>query len=135
MVQFIVVFTLVAGSPDSMPETELMQKKCGRQVLINSLVGFTCTLGMGIFHARGSDAYEEYKTSQSMKNAAEAWDKVKLNDTMRNVFAVGAVFFLTRAVYYQIKRVRLEKTSVLSPVIEVRYAAQPKLLLGLQKSL
>jgi len=133
--QLVVVFTLLAVPQDSMPNTELMQRKCGRQVLINSVVGFGCTIGMGVFYAKGSDAYEDYKSSETMQSAAEAWDRVKLNDTMRNVFAVGAVIFLARAVYYQIKRVRLEKSSAVLPVIGVRYAAQPKLLIGLQKSL
>jgi hypothetical protein len=137
MIQLVVVFTLLAVPQDTMPNTELMQmqRKCGRQVLINSVVGFACTIGMGIFYAKGGDAYEDYKSSETMQSAAEAWDRVKLNDTMRNVFAAGAVIFLTRAVYYQIKRVRLQRSSALTPVIEVRYAAQPKLLIGLQKSL
>jgi hypothetical protein len=135
MVQLFVVITLVTASQESPSNKELMQKKYGQRVLVNSILCFACTISTGVFYVKGNNAYEDYKSSHSMRTAVEAWDRVRMNDTVRNVFAVGAVFFLTRAVYYQIKRVRLEKSSAVSPVIEVRYAAQPKLLIGLQKDL
>jgi len=90
---------------------------------------------MGICYSRGNDAYEDYKNSQSMSAAIEAWDRVKINDTARNVFAVGAVFFLTRAVYYQIKRASLSQLKALAPVLEMRYTCGPKMVIGLQKDL
>lgn len=135
MVQLFVVLTLVTASQESASNIELLQRKYGRGVLVNSVLCFACTIGTGVFYVKGNNAYEDYKSSHSMRTAVEAWDRVRMNDTVRNVFVVGAVFFLTRAVYYQIKRVRLEKFSAVSPVIEVRYAAQPKLLIGLQKGL
>jgi hypothetical protein len=135
MMQLIVALALISASQDSMPSREMIQSRYSRQVLVNSILGFTCTIGMGIFYAKGNDAYEDYKNSQSMSGAIEAWDRVRTNDTARNIFAVGAAFFLARAVYCQIKRANVPKTSSFSPVIDVRCAYQPKLIIGLQRSL
>jgi hypothetical protein len=90
---------------------------------------------MGIFYAKGNDAYEDYKNSQSMSAAIEAWDRVKTNDAARNIFAVGAAFFLVRAVYFQVKRASVPKKTSFFPVIDVRYACQPKFMIGLQANL
>ena len=135
MIQLCVTLTLMSVSLDSMPDLTMMQSKYSRQVLINSILGFTCTLGMGIFYARGNDAYEDYKNSQSMNAAIEAWDRVKINDTARNVFAVGAVFFLARAVYYQVRRASLSRLKTFAPVFEMHYACGPKMIIGIQKDL
>ena len=135
MIQFIVALALVSAPQDSISSREILQSKYSRQVLVNAVMGFTCTIGMGIFYAKGNDAYEDYKNSQSINAAMEAWDRVKTNDTARNIFAVGAAFFLARAVYYQIKRTSVPKTTSFSPVIEVHYAYQPKIVLGLQRKL
>jgi hypothetical protein len=134
MVQLFVVLMLAAPQ-ESSPSVELMQKKYGRQILVNSILGFACTIGAGVFYFKGNDAYEDYKSSQSMRTAVEAWDRVKTNDFARNVCAASAAFFLTRAIYYQIKRMRLPESNALSPVFELRYAEQPKLLLGLRKGI
>ena len=133
--QLVVALALISASQDSMPNREMIQSKYSRQVLINSILGFTCTLGMGIFYAKGNDAYEDYKNSQSMSAAIEAWDRVKTSDAARNISAVGAAFFLARAVYFQIKRANVPEKTSLSPVIDVRYACQPKLIIGLQTNL
>lgn len=133
--QLIVALVLISASEDSVPSREMIQSKYSRQVLVNSILGFTCTLGMGIFYAKGNDAYEDYKNSQNMNTAIEAWDRVKTNDAARNIFAVGAAFFLARAVYFQIKRANVPEKTSLSPVIDVRYACQPKLIIGLQTNL
>lgn len=133
--QLVVALALISASQDSMPNREMIQSKYSRQVLINSILGFTCTLGMGIFYAKGNDAYEDYKNSQSMSAAIEAWGRVKTSDAARNISAVGAAFFLARAVYFQIKRANVPEKTSLSPVIDVRYACQPKLIIGLQTNL
>jgi hypothetical protein len=135
MTQFIVALALVSVAQDSIPNQEVLQNRYSRQVLINSVLGFTCTIGMGIFYAKGNDAYEDYKNSQSINAAIEAWDRVKTNDAARNIFAVGAAFFLARAVYYQVKRVSIPKVASFSPVIGLHYAHQPKITLGMQRSL
>lgn len=134
MVQLFVVLTLAA--PQEIPSNiELMQKNYERQVLVNSVLGFACTIGAGVFYVKGNDAYEDYKSSQNMRTAVEVWDRVKTSDAARNICAVGAAFFLARAIYYQIKRMRLPKSNTLLPVFEMRYAEQPKLLFGLRKSI
>jgi hypothetical protein len=70
-----------------------------------------------------------------MSAAIEAWDRVKINDTVRNVFAVGAVFFIARAVYYHIRRASLSRIEPFAPIIEMRYTCGPKMIIGLQKDL
>ncbi len=134
MIQLFVVLTLVTASQQNPSDIEAMQRKYGRQVLVNSVLGFACTIGMGVFHVKGNDAYEEYKDCQSVQSAAEAWDRVVFNDTARNVFAVGAVFFLTRAAYYHIKRIR-HKSSSVSAVFDVQYVCGPKMSVGFRKDL
>jgi hypothetical protein len=134
MIQVIVALAMISISQDSVPNRD-MQSAYSRQVLVNSILGFTCTLGMGIFHAKGNDAYEDYKNCQSISAAIEAWDRVQVNDTARNIFAVGAAFFLARAVYYQFKRANVPRATTFSPVIDVRYVYQPKFRIGLERSL
>ena len=135
MIQLCVTLTLMSASLDSMPDLEMMRTRYSRHVLINSILGFTCTLGVGFFYVRGSDAYEDYRTSQSMSAAIEAWDRVKISDTARNLCAVGAVFFFTRAVYYQVRRASLSRSKVFTPVFEMHYTYGPKMIIGLQKDL
>lgn len=135
MMQLCMVLLLISTTQDSVNSVAEIQRGYSRQVLINSILGFTCTLGMGIFYAKGNDAYEDYKDSQSMSTATEAWDRVKTSDAARNIFAVGAAFFLARAVYFQIKRANVPEKTSLSPIIDVRYACQPKLIIGLQTNL
>jgi len=134
MIQLILALAMVSASQDTISARAMIQQNYSRKVLINSIAGFACTIGMGIFHAKGNDAYEEYKNSQSISAATEAWDRVTTNDTARNIFAVGAAFFLVRAVYYQIKRASVPEAAF-SPVIDVRYSLQPKFLVGFERSL
>ena len=134
MVQLFVVLILV-GPQDTTHSAKPLRQKYGRQVLVNSVLGFACTIGAGVFYVKGNNAYEDYKDSQSMSTAVEAWDRVKTSDFVRNACAAGAVFFVARAVYYQIKKMRLPKSSGLVPVFEMRYAEQPKLLFGLCKGI
>jgi hypothetical protein len=49
MIQLCVTLTLMSASLDSMPDLAMMQSRYSRQVLISSILGFTCTFGMGIF--------------------------------------------------------------------------------------
>ena len=135
MIHLCVALTLIAIPQDSVSESEMMQRKYSRQVLVNSMLGFSCAIGMGIFHAKGNDAYDDYRNSQSMNTAVEAWDRVQTNDTARNIFAVGAALFLGRAIYYQIKRASILKSASLVPVIEMHCSNQPRIQIGLQKNL
>ena len=135
MIQLCVTLTLLSASLDNMPDLEIVKSKYSRQVLVNSILGFGCTLGMGIFYTKGNDAYEDYKNSESMSTAVEAWDRVKINDAARNVCAVGAVFFFARALYYQVKRMSISKSKAFSPVFDIHCAYGPKMTIGLQKDL
>ncbi len=135
MIQLIVALAMVSASQDTISAREMIQRDYSRKVLVNSILGFTCAVSMGIFHAKGNDAYDDYKNSQSISAAAEAWDRVRTNDTARNIFAIGAAFFIARAVYYQIKRAGVPETASFSPVIDVRYSCQPKFLIGIERSL
>ena len=135
MIQLCVALVLIAVPQDSVSDPEMMQRRYSRKVLINSIAGFACTIGMGIFYVKGNDAYDDYTSSQSMSAAIEAWDRVKINDTARHVFAVGAAFFLARAVYYQIKRASVPRSKSVTPVIEMDFSSQPKIQIGLHKNL
>ena len=135
MIHLCVALALVAVPQDSISDTEVIQQRYSRQVLINSILGFSCTIGMGIFYVKGNDAYNDYKSSQGMSTAIEAWDRVNGNDMARNVFAVGAAFFLARAVYYQIKRANVPKSASVTPVIEMDFSCRPKIQIGLQRNL
>lgn len=111
------------------------RKNYSKQVLINGIIGLGFTVGAGVLHTMGNSAYEKYKESGTMKSAVENWDKVKLYDNIRNVCAIGALAFLSRAIYYQLKNITQTQSSSYRPVIDLRYAEQPKIIIGVNKIL
>jgi hypothetical protein len=60
---------------------------------------------------------------------------VQLYDNVRNVFAVGALVFVARAIYYQVKRAQVRRSVSISPVLDFQYANTPKIIVGLRKHL
>jgi hypothetical protein len=112
-----------------------MERGYSRQVLVSTILGFGCTIGMGVFHLKGNDAYEAYEAAESMSSAVEAWDRVRLYDNVRNVFAAAAVVFVARAIYYQVKKARLRPSASISPVLDIQYTNTPKIIIGLKKHL
>ncbi len=90
---------------------------------------------MGVFHLKGNDAYHEYEAAENMNAAVEAWDKVRLYDNVRNVLAAGALVFVARAIYYQVKRARVRRSVSISPVLNIQYANTTKIVIGFRRHL
>lgn len=135
MIQLCSILFLISTTQDSVNSVAQMERGYSRQVLVSTILGFGCTIGMGVFHLKGNDAYEEYEAAESMSSAVEAWDRVRLHDNVRNVFAAGAVFFVARAIYYQVKKARLRRSASISPVLDIQYTNTPKIIIGLKKHL
>ncbi|MBA7520904.1 hypothetical protein ES705_13004 [subsurface metagenome] len=70
-----------------------------------------------------------------MVDALDNWDKVRLYDGVRNVCAAGALIFIFRAVYYQLKNVKSSKSTSFVPVMDFQLTNNGKLILGIQKNL
>ncbi|MDH4211308.1 MAG: hypothetical protein OEV79_07650 [candidate division WOR-3 bacterium] len=135
MTYVLLVLTLVSTTPDSSIDIPRMSSSYSRKVLVSTLVGAACIGGIAIFHVRANDAYAEYQSSESMSSAIESWDKVQRYDNIRNAFGVGAVVFIARAIYYQIKRSKLYQSSHLLPMLDLRYAGNSKMVVGIKRDL
>jgi hypothetical protein len=109
-----------------------IERGYSQQVLISTILGFGCTVGMSVFHVKGNDAYQEYEAAENMNSALEAWDKVQLYDNVRNIFAAGALIFVARAIFYQVKRAKVRRSVSISPVLDIQYANRPKMIVGLR---
>lgn len=121
--------------PDSGIDTQQMSSKYSRKVLVSTLLGAACVGGMAVFHVKANDAYNEYQAAESMSSAIESWDKVQRYDNIRNAFGVGAAVFIARAIYYQIKKSQLYRSSQILQSLDLRYAGNSKMLLGVKKDL
>ena len=143
MIGILLICTLVTIGQDSTPPAQPeVTKSYTKQVLINTFVGLGFTVSAGIFYKKGNTAYEEYEESETMKSALENWDNVELYDNMRNVCALGALVFLGRAIYYQLKNVRvsssthsLQEEQDFRPMIDFVYTNQPRVIIGVVKNL
>ncbi len=135
MTYMLLALTLASAASDSVIDIPRLESRYSRKVLINTLLGAACVGGMAIFHMKANDAYDEYQASESMSSALESWDRVERYDNIRNVFAVGAVVFVTRAIYYQIKKAKLIRSAHIVPLIDLRYAGNSKMVFGIKKSL
>lgn len=135
MIQLCTMLLLISTTQDNVNSVARIERGYSRQVLISTILGFGCTIGMGVFHLKGNDAYQEYEAAESMSSAVEAWDRVQLYDNVRNVFAAGAVVLVARAIYYQGKKARLRRPVSISPVLDIKYANTPKITVGFKKHL
>lgn len=135
MIQLLVALTLVSATSDTVIGMDRVNDDYSRKVLLNTLLGATCIGGMAVCHLKANDAYDAYQTSESMSSALEAWDTVRRYDNIRNVFAIGAVVFLARAVYYQLKQQAPRASTGIKPLIDFQYTGNSKVILGIEKSL
>ena len=141
MVEALLICILLSSANDSLPQVESSATRSySKQILINGIIGVGFTIGAGVFYTKGNGAYEEYEKSESMGSALENWDKVQLYDNVRNVCAIGALLFFGRALYYQLKNVKVsssrsEPVNGLHLIIDIEYVHQPKLLIGMSKDL
>ena len=135
MIQLYTILLLISTTQDSVNNVVQIERGYSRQVLISTILGFGCTIGMGVFHLKCNDAYQEYEAAESMSSAVEAWDRVQLYDNVRNVFAAGALVFVARAIYYQVKKARLQRSASISPVFNMQFANTPKIVIGFKKHL
>lgn len=135
MIQLCTILLLLSTTQDSVNSAAQIERVYSRQVLISTILGFGCTIGTGVFHLKGNDAYKEYEDAESMNAAIEAWDKVQLYDNVRNVFAAGALIFVARAIYYQVRRSRVRRSVSISPILDFQYANRPKIIVGFRKHL
>jgi len=136
MIQYILILLCSNAPLDSlMQETSSAKKSYTNQVLINGILGMSLGIGTGIFYTIGNKAYDEYKDSKTMQSAIKNWDRVRLFDNIRNVCALGALVFTVRAVYYQLKNIRLSKSQSVTPVINFNCTHSKIWAIGLEKRL
>jgi hypothetical protein len=135
MTALLVICIFASSVNDTIAPVRPTRVSYSKQVWINGLIFVGCAIGTGVFYRMGDSAYEEYQDSETIRSALENYDKAQLYDNIRNLFAVGAVVFLSRAVYYQIKNVKASKSYSYTPVIEIECTCHPKLVFGIQKDL
>jgi hypothetical protein len=135
MLQLLVALMLVSAATDTTSATDRFGEGHSREVLISTLIGVACIGGMAVYHMKANDAYDAYLESETMSSALEEWDRVRRYDNIRNILAIGAVAFVARAVYYQLKPTVQRSSTGIKPLIDFQYARNSKLILGLEKSL
>ncbi|MCX7995643.1 MAG: hypothetical protein N3A65_07740 [candidate division WOR-3 bacterium] len=111
------------------------EKNYTKIILINA--GVSLGLGIGAYYCSSTadNAYEEYKKASTMEETIEQWNKVVLCDKLKFVLGTGAVFFLGRSVYYQLKNVREQRLGGVMPVIDLKLARNGKLIVVVEKRL
>ncbi len=135
---YILFFTIcINTSVDSIhPQIDIPEKESyTKRILLNGIVGISFGIGTVIFYRKGNSAYDEYEKSTTTKSALENWNKTKVYDNLRNVCAVGALFFTIRAVYYQLKSIKASKSTSFMPTLDFQYCYRNKWSLGLKKRL
>lgn len=136
MVYVLLALILASNNvTDSGIDDQQMSKKYSRKVLVSTLLGAACVGGMAVFHVKANDAYDEYQAAESMSSAIESWDKVQRYDNIRNALGVGAAVFIARAIYYQVKKSKLYRSSQILRLLDLRYAGNAKMLVGMKKDL
>ncbi|UCD05780.1 MAG: hypothetical protein JSV98_00635 [candidate division WOR-3 bacterium] len=138
MTYILLALTFISTTPDSTVsafDVPQMSGKYSRQVLISTLVGAACIGGMAVFHLRANDAYSEYQAAESMSAAIETWERVQRYDNIRNAFGVGAALFIARAIYYQVKKSELYRSSHILQMLDLRYAGNSKMAVGIKRNL
>jgi len=73
------------------------------RIIVNGAIGIGFGIGAFVLNSLGNKAYEDYKKSGTIQDAAENYDRAADYDNLRNICAVGATFFIVRALYYQLK--------------------------------
>jgi hypothetical protein len=135
---YCIILILVFNQADdtlSKPAATEPFRSYNKEIIINGSVGLGFGIGSGVFFLLGNKAYENYKRSGSMKSASEYFNQSVAYDNARNICAVGAVFFLARAFYYQLKSARSGKTAGAGPALDIAMPEYAKLQLGFRRSL
>ena len=127
------VLSLYISNDTSIEATNIATPKSyTKQVLLNGLIGIGFGVSTDIFYTMGENAHDRYKESDSIRTTLDNWDKTRLYDNLRNVCAVGALFFTVRAVYYQLKHVKAARSAKYTPKLDLQYSYQNKWSLGVK---
>jgi hypothetical protein len=127
----LVVFTFNQG--DSLSAIPVpVRKSYTSQVTINGIIGLGFGVGTSAFYFMGDKAYEHYRDSGSMKNANAYYNKAMTYDYARDLCAVGAIFFLARALYYQLKNARAKTVQGYKPSFDFNTVGFSKVKFGLK---
>ncbi len=133
MIQLVVSIILVSVMADTTVTGDKVVKDHSRKVLVSTLIGSACIGVMGICHLKANNAYDAYLGSETMSSALEEWDRVRHYDNMRNIFAIGAVVFIARAVYYQFRQGSIKRSSNFRPRVDLQYACNSRVVVGVEK--
>ena len=138
MIPCLLMLCLININNDSLEvDQKALPKTYSTQIIINGFLSAGLGISAGIFHIRSNDAYTDYKNSTTVAEAVDNWERTKLNDNVRNICAVGAVFFTARTLYYHIRNRQEKKceTPKSLPFLDFKYIDTSKWVLCIQKAL
>ncbi len=136
MVHFILITTIISVSGDSLNlSPSSAHKSYTKDIIISAGLGVALGAGAYFCHNKAESAYEEYKSDTTMKQTVKDWNTIVKYEGYRNVPGVDAMLFIGRAVYYQLKNVRGSRTTSYLPGLEVRYAHNNKLIVGIKQKI
>lgn len=116
----LLVFLVCTGEAtnDSVaPAPPLPAPNYTSRMIVNGAIGTGFAIGAFVLNSLGNKAYDEYKTSGTLQDAAENYDRAADYDNLRNICAVGAGFFIARALYYQLKKIN--RQNEISPALKL----------------
>jgi len=132
----ILFLSFVTLTGDSLsPKSPVSTNRYTKQTLTNAVLGLGFGIGGGVFYTLGNKAYEDYKSSKTMRSTQENWNKMVLYDNFRNICVAGAIIFTTRAVYYQLKQIKSTRALGFTPIIDIQYADNYRLNISIKRSL
>jgi hypothetical protein len=136
MIYVILFLASSFGVQDSVLPPRLIQLQrqvYKKQIAINGLFSIGLTATSGIYWKKGNDAYDLYQKSTKTTDALHYWEQTTNYDRIRNVCAIGALFFIGRTIYYYAKLMDTGKTVGSLPSLDLWCAYNGTISFGLTK--
>lgn len=130
----LLILLISSTSQDSTVDYPVSNKNYTGQVLVNGVAAIGLGASALLFSSMGNKAYEDYRESNSIRDANDSYNKTLFYDNLRNVTAVGSALFLLRAIYYQLKSSRPDGSLGKRTLIDFDYA-QHRCHLGIRRNL
>ncbi|MBN2620676.1 hypothetical protein JXB22_06240 [candidate division WOR-3 bacterium] len=134
MSHIILILVCSTSTPDSIPgSSHFQQQLYKKQIAVNGLLSVGLIATAGIYWEKGNNAYDRYQNSATTTDALHYWEQMEKYDRIRNVCALGALFFIGRTIYYYAKLMDSNRTVGSLPSLDLQYTHTGTISFGLTK--
>jgi hypothetical protein len=134
MIHILFILVCSMNGQDSVTQPLYVRQQAYRKhIAINGLLSIGLTATSGIYWKKGNDAYAQYQKSTTTVDALYYWEQTQGYDRIRNVCAIGALFFIGRTIYYYAKLMDSYKKVGVVPHLDVGYTHNGTMSFGIVK--